>query len=197
MGFFPRSKRPSCLSQVQVDLFNAVAKGDDRALGVMINRYDEIIRNEFASWKILPVPLRGDRRWEPWYGNGLIGVADYYNRSGINVLLQMLMGDDAENPIIHWQKRLEESAKALIDRRFDLVLDLLHPLLLEFDGQSGSAVDKYKTIALGSLGSAYYNKGDKKNAVKYTVLALQECDKCNDAEGRKIYTENLRQINAA
>jgi tetratricopeptide (TPR) repeat protein len=58
-------------------------------------------------------------------------------------------------------------------------------------------VDDYRPKVFGLVGSNFFKLGDRDQALKYTELALNECKRSGDAEGVRVYTENLRVLSAA
>lgn len=197
MGFLGFGRKfPLCLSQVQIQLFEAVRRKDERELQRLANRYDEVIRHEFANWQTLPIELRGHPHWEPWYGNGLIGVADFYQRCGVSTLIQMLMGDEESNPIHAWQVDLGNAQQALEEGRMDFAISLLLRVDAAMEKLTGSAVETLRPKCLGMLGAAHFRKGDLTEAERYTTEALTLCRKHSDQEGVAIYQGNLAQIRA-
>lgn len=197
MGFLGLSpKFPACLSQVQVELFEAVRRGDEHELQRLVNRYDEVIRHEFPAWTTQPKELRGDPRWSSWYGNGLLGVAEFYQRCGVSTFIQLMMGDEQDNPIHTWQVDLGNAQQALNEGRFDFAISLLLRTDAAMETLTGSAIDTLRPMCLGMLGAAHFKKGNLAEAERYTTDALALCRKHGDNDGVAIYQRNLAQIRA-
>lgn len=200
MGFLDllRLRRwPNSVSIVQRQLFEAVRKQDDRSLMHLVNKYDEIIRHEFPTWSTLPLDIRGHPRWEPWYMNGLIGVAEFYRRCGMSALVDGLVGADVDNPMLRWGKVIQDAQAALEADRPVEVVDLLQPLVEEIGACRGTGVDVHLPVALGTLGAAYHKCGHKARALEFTRRAAVRCRENGDAKGGEIYERNLIEIERA
>jgi hypothetical protein len=198
MSIWPFKKSyPSSVSDIQIELFNAIKSRNMKLVESLINTYDEVIRHEFPRWKVITEDVRRNSKWEEWYMNGLIGLADVYKQCGISSLIDQLVGNQENNPIVKWQKIMVESQKALDDNKPGVVLTLLEPIIKEMLQVSGTAVDEFLPICHGMVGAAYFKMGDIEDAITETTKALEKCKINKDKNGIQTYTNNLKMISGA
>jgi len=185
---------PSSLSKIQIDLFGAINDGKVKAILPMINKYNVVVKSEFEKWAKVPIDIRGNEKWEKWYMNGIIGLADVYKQCGFNDYFDLLMGDGNKNPIATWEKLLAEANIALNENKPGVALVLLKPIVEEMKILRGSAVDKYLPICHGMIGAAYLKMGNIEGSLEETKMALEGCIHNDDKEGIEIYANSLKAI---
>ncbi len=191
---FFRPRAPRSAEKLRDQLFEAVARGDERRLLSLANTWNDLIRAEFKHWQTMPKALIGNRAYEAWYGKGLVGVAEFYRRCGVSALMDQLIGDGAENPLIRWRDTYTQATALLDATQAEAVVALLEPILAELTTSGGSAVDMYQPRCLGLRGAAYHQLGHQARARTDTLAALRMCQELGDAEGLATYTRNLEMI---
>ena len=198
MGLLDIFKRHSPLpTELPEALIEAAYRQDSKTLARLCTLHrDEILRS-FPVWRTVPAQLRSDAAAQSRYCTGLIAIASFFETAGDSSLIQLLIGDDADNPVVLWERDLAQ-AQALMDcGRTTEAVELLHAVLERTRGLTGEAVAAYQPKTLGSLGAAYFRAGDKARAIQFTEQALEMCRQYGDDEGVRIYIGNIQHINNA
>jgi tetratricopeptide (TPR) repeat protein len=181
--------------QLREHLFAAVRGGDRRLLAALCREHRDAILARFPDWQRLPEPLRGDRARIEHYMQGLVGVAEFFaNALGRPELLQRLIGTEESNPILKWQKRLQQAEALMGELRYREAAGLLADLLIDLRNQQGSAVDRYVPIAHGQLAACYFHGGESEKALPPMQNALALCEQHGDAEGVSAYLNGLYEV---
>ena len=198
MGLFDIFKRkPPLPAKLPDALIEAAYRQDSKSLTALSALHQEEIRRSFPTWRTVPAELRRNPAAQDRYCKGLIAIASHFESFGDSSLIQLLMGDEADNPIVRWQRDLTE-AQSLMDRgRADEAVMLLHAVIQRTRGLSGDGVTEYKPRTFGSLGAAYFRAGDKARAIEFTQQALEMCREVGDEEGVRTYAGNLQHIHNA
>jgi len=178
-------------------LIEAAYRRDSKALASLCAQRRDEIRRRFPVWRTVPVELRRDAAAQDRYCKGLIAIASHFQSSGDSSLIQLLMGDRADNPLVQWQHDLTEAQVLLDGGRAAEAIALLHAVLERTRGLSGDGVTANKPRTLGSLGAAYFRAGDKARAIEFTQQALELCRQFGDDEGVRIYSGNIQHIQHA
>ena len=198
MGLFDIFKRQAPLPAALPDaLIEAAYRKDSKALASLCAQHREEIHRCFPEWKTVPAHVRQDAAARDKFCRGLVAVAAHFENLGDPSLIKLLMGNEADNPLLQWQRDLTE-AQALLDsgRATDAVA-LLHKVIERTQGLAGDGVTEYMPKTFGSLGAAYFRAGDKSRAIEFTERALELCRQNGDEEGVKIYLGNIEHIDNA
>jgi tetratricopeptide (TPR) repeat protein len=195
MGLFNIFKRqPPLPAELPEALIEAAYRQDSKALASLCEQHRDEIFRSFPAWRTVPMPLRKDAAAQDRYCKGLIAIASFFEGSGNSSLIQLLMGDEADNPLVLWERDLA-SAQSLIDSGHAAdAIALLHSVIERTQELSGDGVAKNMPRTLGSLGAAYFRAGDKPQAIEFTQKALEMCKQIGDNEGVRIYSGNIQHI---
>lgn len=198
MGLFDIFKRqPPLPTELPDALIEAAHRQDSTALASLCMQHrDEIVRS-FPVWRTVPMPSRSDAAAQSRYCQGLIAIASFFETSGDSSLIQLLMGDDADNPLVLWERDLTQAQSLMDGGRATEAITLLHAVLERTSGLTGDGVAVHRPRTLGSLGAAYFRAGDKARAVQFTEQALEMCRRFGDDEGVRIYSGNIQHIHNA
>src|SRR5215467_3914618 len=90
-------------SALRDELFNALQSGDERQLEVVCRTNHDRILDEFKTWLRAPDAVRANPEAIGRYGQGLIAVAQWFDRHGSPQLLAALKGEGRDNPISRWE----------------------------------------------------------------------------------------------
>ncbi|MGI5240793.1 hypothetical protein [Dactylosporangium sp. CA-139066] len=183
-------------NELREALFDAVTRGDERRMQQLCTANRDAIRREFPSWTRVPVELRNDPAAVQRYGNGLIGLAQFFAaRLGDPSLMNALSGpDDDDNPLVAWQQALRRARGLMGEARFGEARALLSQALEPVRGLQGPGVDRLMPITLGMLGECCFQLGDAGAAVEPSTAALRLCEANRDLEGVLAYLGNLFEI---
>jgi hypothetical protein len=175
-------------------LFSAIAANDAATFNALVNAHTPTILASFESWSTVPVAVRSDPAALEIYAKGLIGLAETFANAGRPELMAHLQRGGRDNPIERWQSSFHEADQHMEGGRHRHAITILDTVLGEMNGSQGTAIDSYRPKVLGMLGMAYFKIGDCSNAERRTREALEECRRTGDAEGAKIYAQNLEVI---
>src|SRR5262249_39740582 len=111
-------------------LFQAVAVKDDVALEALCRRHEAQILELFPSWRTVPEPLRDRPAEAQKFIESVVAVARVFqDRLGKPALMQSLIGDPKDNPLVRWQEDLEAARKEMDGFRYKQALERLQALL--------------------------------------------------------------------
>ena len=190
--FAPRG--PDTPAAVWAALRSAAARGDGRRLAALCGAHRDVIGDHFAAWRVVPEADRGDRARAEAYVHALMTVAGYFERSGDPSLMRALVGTPEENPLLTWPDDLDKAERWLADGDAGAAVGLLERRLKTHEHHTGTGVDRFRPVTHGLLGKAYHALGDAPAAVNHTETALRLCRETGDADGVRVYTENLRRL---
>jgi tetratricopeptide (TPR) repeat protein len=183
---------PAALQQL---LFDAVARRDAVGLESLCRQHQAQIVELFPAWRIVPQPLRDRPADAQKYIESVVAIARIFDeRMQQPALLQSLMGDPKDNPLVRWQQDLEAARKEMEGFRYKRAVDRLKAVLAAVKELRGSGADAYLPVTHGSLGECYFQTGLAEKAVAPTKLALDLCRRSGDLEGVAAYLGNLYEI---
>ncbi|MCD6051007.1 MAG: hypothetical protein K0Q55_2410 [Verrucomicrobia bacterium] len=195
MGLFDIfKKQPPLPQELPAALIEAAHRRDAKALARLCAQHREEIHRSFPAWQTVPAEVRRDPAAQDRYCQGLIAVASHFQQTGDSSLIELLRGDDADNPLVQWQQDLAQAQSLMDGGRAPEAINLLHAVLERTRGLSGDGVTNNLPRTLGSLGAAYFRAGDKVKAIEFTQQALDLCQRSGDTEGVRIYRGNLDHI---
>ena len=197
MGLFDIFKRrPPLPTELPEALIEAVYRRDGKALASLCAQHRNEIHRLFPVWRRLPEEWPRDPAALEKYSKGLSAVACYFESSGDSSLIQMLC-DEADNPLVQWERDLTEAQSLMDGGHATEAITLLHAVLERTRGLRGHGLAAFKPRTLGSLGIAYFQAGDKVRAKEFTQQALEMCRQGGDDEGVRIYSDNIEYIHNA
>jgi hypothetical protein len=189
-------KRPDGeVGAVRRAVFAAAAAGDSTVLQQLCMRYADAIAADFGEWARVPAELRADPAATQRYVETLIGVARLLERLGHPGPMQRLTGTP-DNPITRSQRALAYARECDEAGDRDEAAATVEAVLGEMSGMSGPAVIELRSKAYGLLGAVRLHQGDLRAARAHTTHALDDSRAAGDADGIRIYTENLALIDA-
>jgi hypothetical protein len=191
--FFRRSA-PTTPADVLALLVRVASKEQWDRLTSLCSEHRDVIRDSFASWAAVPDEIRkATEAKRRRYVSALIAVARIFDANGDPSLLSGLRRDDADSPIIQWQRDLAD-AQSMLDGGRDLEAVALLERIVSTNSTllGGTAVDRYLPMTLGMLGSAYHHLGNIDRATACMTRAKALCEAAGDQEGVAVYEGNLR-----
>ena len=177
-------------------LLDAVARQDGEGLAALCERHQDEIRAAFISWKQIPDDVRGDPEAQTRYAQGLIAVAQLFERVGDGSLLTALMGGAADDPIAAWERALATARSLLEQGQSQEAADLLRSTLLRTGSLEGEEAVHLRPRSFGMLGVALFRAGDKTGGIEATLRAQTLCEEAGDVEGAAAYEGNLQRMTA-
>lgn len=179
---------------LQTRLLEAFARGDE-TLGRLCREHTPTIVAEFERWVVVPVEIRSDSAAVQRYVAGLLAIARLLAHDlGEAGPLDRLVAPPAGNPILQWQEGLGEARRLMDELEYSRASGLLEDLVERARGLTGTAVDRYLPITLGSMGECCFQRGDADSAVTPTREALALCELHADHDGIVAYQRNLYEI---
>lgn len=176
-------------------LWEAAGQEDAAALEELCRLYQDQIRQHFAEWRQIPADIRNQPAQAEGYVQTMVAIARVFQeRLGDASLMEALVGKGKDNPVVQWQKELDEAQKAMEELRYHETAGRLADLLIDVHELKGSGPDTYRAITLGLMGECYFQSGEADKAVAPTEQALQICRRTGDMEGLLTYLGNLYEI---
>ncbi len=183
-------------ADLRAALLDAAARQDGEDLAALCERHQDEIRAAFLSWKKVPDDVRGDPEAQTRYAQGLIAVAQLFERVGDGSLLRALMGDAADSPVAAWERALATARSLLEQGQSQEAADLLTSTLLRTENLEGEEAVDLRPRTFGMLGVALFRAGDKTAGIEATRRARTLCEEAGDVEGAAAYDGNLQRMTA-
>jgi hypothetical protein len=181
-------------SPLHAEFHEAIEANDVAALNRLLEAHGQEIVEKFDSWLNVPAAIRGDKAAATLYVESLIRIARLFDHVGVSSLLQRMLGEDKDNPIIQWKRRLSH-AQALSEGGEHGASDAeLSAVLHEMEGATGNVVDDLRPKVLGTLGSNALHRGEYAAALDLTQRAYDACMASGDEAGCVAYHENLMSL---
>jgi len=195
MGLFDFFKRrPTPPTDLREALIDAASRQDWRTLAVLCEQHQQAIRDLFPKWRTLPESIRNDPAARDRYFQGILTVAQFFEQRGDRSLIALLIGDEATNPMLAWERDLSAAQSLIDDARPSDAAELLRSVLAKNARLEGSGVKPYLARTYGMLGVACFRTDDRRKAIEFTQKAKALCVELGDQEGVAVYTGNLRHI---
>jgi tetratricopeptide (TPR) repeat protein len=194
-SFLWRGTDAKTSDQVRELLFDAVRRGDQKALLSACTKYNDTILSNFDSWRKLPEHVRNDQAALQSWGNALVATAQVMRAIGHPELMRMLMMPD-DAPIASVPGELQHAQQLSERGDYARSTAILEPLLAEIADASGAIIDDLRPKLLGLLGTNYFHLGRHDLARQYTERALADCQRIGDKVGIRTYQDNLRFLAA-
>ena len=182
--------------QVLRQLTDAVARGDGERFFSICRENAQVIFDNFHEWRVVPEEIRSQPEEIQKYFNALVETARLFEGSGYPQLMELLMPDEEENPLTQWQDRFNRARQLAGAGEYESALAEAERLLedLTQSGASGPALTDLRAKLEGLRGECLFMLERYDEAREATTLALEECERNGDAEGVRIYRENLATI---
>jgi hypothetical protein len=195
MGWFDRWRKSGRRSEISRDvLFQAAnSKNPQRFVELCSEHSDWVIAN-FRSWTTLPVEIRSDPASARAYATGLLLTARAFAANGHPELLEMLMPEGDDNPLVRWPARLTSARELLASGNAAGAQAIAESAIREMEPCTGPGVDEYLPKAWGILGEIRFHSGNHDGAHQATERALDLCRRSGDHEGTVVYCGNLAEI---
>lgn len=176
-------------------LFEAAATGNDKELARLARAYEHQVLDAFATWKKIPQDVRDDMGQVTRYAHGLTVVARYFAEELSQPdLIVSMQGSKDENPLLSWQKVLDEAQKLMNEGQFQEASEKLAKIVLAVKGLRGSGVDQYLPVTFGMLGESQFQLGNADRAVAPITDAVALCEQLHEREGLLASLSNLYEI---
>jgi CHAT domain-containing protein/tetratricopeptide (TPR) repeat protein len=199
--------RAASPEKVWKELRKAAARGDAQAFLDLCRKHRELIKRELPQWRVIEIKEGTDGSEVQLHGMVLGTIAkffaDYLGDTGPRELLMSQPGDDEEegeeddDPTERWQHMMEEASSILENGDGQRAERMLASVLREMDAADGPAVDHLRSMVLGRIGECRLAADDHRGALEATTAAYEHCRRFGDAEGERIYAENIILIRGA
>lgn len=181
-------------SPLHAEFHAAIEANDMAALNGLLQAHRQEVVEQFGSWLNVPAAIRSDKAAASRYVESLIRIARLFDHVGVPSLLQSMLGEDKDNPIVRWKRRLS-NAQALSKGGEHGASDAeLGAVLHEMEGATGNVVDDLRPKVLGTLGSNALDRGEYAAALDFMQRAHDACVASGDEAGRVAHYENLMSL---
>ncbi|HKI00785.1 MAG TPA: hypothetical protein VKK31_02280 [Thermoanaerobaculia bacterium] len=189
-------REPKTSEELRAALFTAILDDDSETFLRFCTGYASAIIENFGDWTRVPEEARKDPEAVQAWGHCLMTLARIFADGGLPQLMERLTGG-SDNPIIRWRNAFSRAGQLSQAGEYDASNEVLLRIAADMEGARGPAVDDYLPKVFGLLGSNFFRLGNPRQALEYTQLALEDCQRSGDAEGVRVYAENLRVLAAA
>lgn len=170
-------------------------RGDAGELERLCRGQRAAIEVNFPGWQRPSAELRADPAAMQRYAQGLFAVARvFHEQLGDPSLLQRLTGPAESNPLLRWQDGLAQGQAAMTAGDYVEARRSLEATLAATAGLSGAGADELRAVTLGCLGECHFQSGDAEAAEGPMTAALQYCQRVGDADGERVYLQNLFEL---
>ena len=199
MGLFDFFKKKEVANltgeELKRALFDAVSLNKSKEFMKLCKNYNSLISESFKHWQKIPDDIKAEPQKVQWYGQGMISIAQYFEQAfGDSSLMQIMMGDPKDNPLVIWQESFEKSCNMIESEEYESAIKVLTELIEDFKELSGSGVDQFLPITYGKLGEALFQSGKVEDALKPTLKAIDLCENVQDLEGVLAYNSNIHEM---
>jgi tetratricopeptide (TPR) repeat protein len=207
MGFFSRLFRKSAprapeppAAPVFSDpdlLRDALFKASDDvpALRALCTANRTLILQHFDAWRNVQA-YPGFNPQDPvhfqYVLHGLTAIAAAF-RDGLNepALWDRLAGPGDDNPFQRFEETFGKAKELARDLKFGDAIELLTGYLIDSKGLAGPGADNFRAYAHGLIGICLFQSNRANDALSHLQQALTLCTRLNDAEGVRVYLEQL------
>ncbi len=179
--------RPDLLRE---KLFSAIARGDEEQFTTLCQQQRALVLESFADWCRVPKESRDDKEAVDAWVRSLILIARYFAAMGYPELLERLTGD-ADNPITRWNRNFSEASQLADSGQYAASVGLLNEISRTWKAFPGAVWTECAPRSMAFWAQTHFHAGDVTEARRFTALALADCQRIDDREGMRIYTENL------
>jgi hypothetical protein len=179
-------------------LADAVARNDEKAFVVACQEHSQTIFDHFATWRVVPEPIRHDPECVNRYGRTLLQIARLFEHVDHPELMALLVGDEASNPMLEWDRALldlKRQAK-MGDPRDGLSAAAALLASLQTSGVTGPGLLSARAQVRGVQTDLLVQLGRYDEARTATEHALDDCAQAGDREGIRVYTSNLAWLDS-
>ena len=180
-------------------LVEAAARRDGEQLVSVCQENAQHIFDHFEEWRVVPESIRRDPSEVQRHFEALIETAKLFDRAGHSELLAMLAPPDEGNFFTQWQDRFVAIHRLSDAGHAADALPQADELLRGMDA-SGAAGPGFLDLRakLNGLRSQIFVMLDRlADAQAAVALALADCERNGDAEGIRVYGDNLALLQAS
>jgi hypothetical protein len=175
-------------------VFDAVTRGDRQVFENVCHEYESVILTNFKEWAKVPEAVSRDKQATEQHARTVIAIAEYLKSKGHPELLESLMPPDDSNPLQQMEKAALDAQRLSELRDYSNSNKKLESMLRTMEQWRGSGVLHYRARMYGLLGTNHFRLQNYAEALRFTKLALADCQELGDEEGIRIYSENLRAL---
>jgi hypothetical protein len=179
-------------------LADVVARDDEEAFVLACQEHGQTILKHFASWRVIPEPIRDDPEQVEGYARTLVQIARLFEHIGHPELMALLVGDERSNPILEWDRALVDLKRQVKvgDPRDGLSAAAALLASLQTSGVSGLGLLSARAQVRGVQADVLVQLGRHEEARAATEQALADCEQAGDVEGVRVYTSNLAWLDS-
>ena len=188
---------PLTSDQLRDALVDAHARQDAERLQYLFNHYTPQIKRDCLSWTKCPDERTHDRAAVQEYINALGWLCEVMKSNGDSRLYDALVGGEDDNPLLRWDRVLDDAQAATESAEpddFDRAIDRLENILIETRELRGPGMEKYVPITHGRLGILTFGRGRVELARGHFETALRLCREYRDDDGVRAYLNSLYEV---
>jgi tetratricopeptide (TPR) repeat protein len=184
--------------QLRDAIVDAHSRQDGDRLQYLFNHYTPQIKRDCMSWTKCPDERAQDRKALEQYINALGWLCEVMKSNGDSRLYDALVGGEADNPLLRWDRVLEDANAATESADaddFDRAITSLEDMLIETRQLTGPGMEQYVPITHGRLGILTFGRGRVELARGHFETALRLCREYKDDAGVRAYLNSLYEVN--
>ena len=194
----PASPPPTLTSdQLRDAIVNAHSRGDGDRLQYLFNHYTAQIKRDCMTWTKCPDEIAHDRAALERYIHALGWLCEVLKSNGDSRLYDALVGSADDNPLLRWDRVLDDAnaaAESAEADEFDRAIARLEDMLIETRQLSGPGMEQYVPITHGRLGILAFGRGRVELARGHFETALRLCRDYKDDAGVRAYLNSLYEV---
>ena len=181
-------------SRLREQLFAAIERGDDALIARLCTQQAESITEYFAEWCEPPPEVSTDpdaaRRWQ----DNLELIAALFASAGIPGLQDHLHGSPEERALIGPTFRFAQARELSEAGRYEESIRMVADLFNELPDETTPLQREFLSHVHGLLANDFFRLHDPASARSYAQRAQQLCAATGDADGMRVYAENLAAV---
>ncbi|HUT88444.1 MAG TPA: tetratricopeptide repeat protein [Thermoguttaceae bacterium] len=175
--------------------FQAVQSGSQARLVRLCRRYRSRANELFLAWRTVPEEVCADREKADRYMAAMIAVAQCYaEQLGEPGPMQILVVPDDANPLVQWERKLNEAGQLVSELRYPEAIEVLTESLKTIESCQGTGAERYTAMFHGQIGACLFYSGRVPESQERLETALDVCRRIGDTEGVLAYLGNLVEV---
>jgi tetratricopeptide (TPR) repeat protein len=198
MNFWPFKRKASeslTPTHLRTKLIETAASGSSKKLRELCQQYKQQIAANVEFMCKAPDGMPRDAASLDRYVQCLGAVAQCLaSECGSPELWNRLCGTPDNNPLMQWEKWFAELPQRMDRLEYDSLIAEARDFIARAKTLEGTAARQNEAFLLGRLGELLFHSGRVREADEPWRAALKLCEQIGDAEGERVYLNNLLEL---
>jgi tetratricopeptide (TPR) repeat protein len=193
--FNRKSPAPLTPTELRGELIETAAAGSKEKLRQLCQQYKEQVAANVDLMCKAPEGMPTDAASLDRYMQCLGAVAQCLaTECAAPELWNRLCGTPDTNPLVRWQNWFAELPQRMDRLEYDVLIAEAQAFITEAKRLGGTTARQNEAFLLGRLGELLFHSGRVGEAVGPWRSALKLCEEIGDAEGQRVYLNNLLEV---